>query len=53
MIQLRQRSLFAGKAFAACRRKPRVAEDLDRDFSAKVTTFSKINDSHSAFTEQL
>src|SRR3977135_2546578 len=53
MIQLRQGTLFAGKAFAACRGKPGVTQDLDRDLSAEVSTFSKINDSHSACAQQL
>ena len=53
MIQLRQGPLFAGKAFPACRGKPSVTQDLDCDLSTEVSAFSKINDSHSAFAEQL
>src|SRR6266446_1260192 len=53
MIQLRQGPLFAGKAFAACRGKPGVTQDLDRDLSPEVSAFRKINHSHSAFAQQL
>src|SRR3981189_3199815 len=53
MIQLRQGPLFAGKAFAACRGKPGVTQDLDRDLSTEVSAFGKINYSYSAFAQQL
>src|SRR3981189_3374227 len=53
MVQLGQGPLFAGKAFAARRGKPGVTQDLDRDLSTEVSAFSKINDSHSAFAQQL
>ena len=52
MSQLSEGPLFAGKAFAAGRGKPGITQDLDRDLSAKVITLRKINDSHSAFTQQ-
>src|ERR1700676_2194183 len=53
MIQLRQGTLFARKAFAACWGKPGVTQDLDRDLSTEVSAFSKINHSHSTFAQQL
>ncbi len=51
MIELRKRSLLGGKALAARRRKPCVAEDLNGNHAAEVLALGKIDDPHATFSK--
>ena len=52
VTQLRERPLLARESLAARRRKPCVAQDLDRGDRTEVVALGEVDDAHAAFAEQ-
>src|SRR5271168_5402557 len=53
MSELCERALLAGEAFAASRRQPGIAQELDRNQAAEVGAFREIDHAHPALAERV